>query len=566
MSAAAVGQPCQHFLALAVVSCWVLARLNGKTATFRSKTMIHRLMLLLLPIGLLGCSGGSTPEEEAATRAPNILFAIADDASYPHFSAYGCKWVNTPNFDRIAEEGLLFTRAYTPNAKCAPSRSCIITGRNSWQLEEGANHWPYFPAKFKSYAEALAEQGYFVGKTGKGWAPGVALDASGRKRDLVGADYSQLKTSPPTSQISDNDYAGNFAAFLDQKPEGQPFCFWYGSTEPHRAYEYGSGAKRTGRQPEAIAEVPAYWPDNDTVRNDMLDYALEIEYFDQHLGQMLQALEQRGLLENTLVVVTSDNGMPFPRAKANSYEIANHMPLAIRWPKGIPQPGRRVDALVSFIDFAPTFLAVAGLGPAASGMSPITGQSLLPLFEKESPNWLRDYILMGKERHDVGRPNDVGYPIRAILQDSFLLIHNLRPGRWPVGPPQTGYLATDGGATKTQVLDSRVEEPEAPYWEWCFGKRPELELYDLRTDPDCIHNLSGEEAYRGQQQKMEARLWEALEAEGDPRARDEAAPFDHYLYSHEKDRGFYNRMMRGEPVEAGWVNPSDFEPDFPDRQ
>ncbi len=528
--------------------------------------MRNRLALLLLALWVLSCGEQAEQADAESAQPPNILFAIADDASYPHFSAYGCDWVHTPSFDRVAEEGLLFTRAYTPNAKCAPSRSCIITGRNSWQLKEAANHWPYFPPQFKSYAEALAEKGYFVGKTGKGWAPGVALDSSGQKRDLVGVDFSRLKTVPPTAQISDNDYAANFDAFLEQKPEGKPFCFWYGSTEPHRAYEYGSGAELTGRQPRAIREVPAYWPDNDTVRNDMLDYALEIEYFDQHLGRMLQALEQRGLLENTLVVVTSDNGMPFPRAKANSYEIANHMPLAIRWAKGIPQPGRQVDALVSFIDFAPTFLAVAGLEPAASGMSPITGQSLLPLLEKESPDWPRDYILMGKERHDVGRPDDVGYPIRTILQDSFLLIRNLRPERWPAGPPQTGYLATDGGATKTQVLDSRVEAPEAPYWDWCFGKRPGVELYDLRSGPDCVRNLAGQPAFQERQQRMEAQLWEALRAEGDPRARGEGAQFDTYRYSNEKDRDFYNRMMRGAPVEAGWVEPTDFEPDFPNRQ
>ena len=98
-------------------------------------------------------------ESQAAER-PNILFCIADDASYPHMGAYGCDWVKTPAFDRVARQGLLFTRAYTPNAKCAPSRACILTGRNSWQLKEACNHIPFFPAEFKSYVEALAEHGY----------------------------------------------------------------------------------------------------------------------------------------------------------------------------------------------------------------------------------------------------------------------------------------------------------------------------------------------------------------------------------------------------------------------
>src|SRR5690606_12425520 len=89
-------------------------------------------------------------------KPPNILFAIADDASWRSFSAYGNKWIKTPAFDEVAKKGILFQNAYTPNAKCAPSRSCILTGRNSWQLEEAANHSPHFPEKFKTYAEALA--------------------------------------------------------------------------------------------------------------------------------------------------------------------------------------------------------------------------------------------------------------------------------------------------------------------------------------------------------------------------------------------------------------------------
>ncbi|MEQ8704975.1 MAG: sulfatase [Phaeodactylibacter sp.] len=526
-----------------------------------------RLSILCLCLLFLvaGCTAPSATEQPGESTPVNILFAIADDASYPHFSAYGCEWIATPNFDRVAKEGLLFTRAYTPNAKCAPSRSCIITGRNSWQLEEAANHWPYFPAHFKSYVEVLNEQGYFTGKTGKGWAPGIALDSSGQQRHLAGPDFSAVKTTPPTPDISNIDYAANFAEFLNARPEDQPFCFWYGGIEPHRAYTYGSGPELTGRAISQIDSVPAYWPDNERVRTDMLDYAAEIEHFDRHLGRMLDTLEAKGLLDNTLIVVTSDNGMPFPRAKSNSYEMANHMPLGIRWPNGIKEPGRTVDAFVSFIDFAPTFLEAAGVKAASANIQPMTGQSLMPILRSEKEK-IRDYVLMGKERHDVGRPDDVGYPIRTLLKDSFLLIQNLKSARYPVGPPQTGYLATDGGATKTEVLNSRLETPDAPYWAWCFGKRAATELYDLRTDTDCIFNLAGQTEYATVQQEMSQQLWAALKAEGDPRAFGKGDQFDAYLYSHEKDRDFYNRMIRREPVEAGWVEPTDFEPDFPKRK
>src|SRR5690606_16821084 len=114
-------------------------------------------------------------------------------------------------------------------AKCAPSRSCILTGRNSWQLEEAANHSPDFPAKFTTFVEALGKHGYHTGHTAKGWAPGNPGEIDGKKRELVGPAYNQHKTTGPTNQINTNDYAANFEDFLDQKPEGVPFSFWYGS-------------------------------------------------------------------------------------------------------------------------------------------------------------------------------------------------------------------------------------------------------------------------------------------------------------------------------------------------
>ena len=185
--------------------------------------------------------------DDATASRPNILFCIADDASYPHFGAYGCTWTETPAFDRVAREGILFTNAWTPNAKCAPSRACILTGRNTWQLEAACNHMPYFPVKFRTYAEVLAEHDYFVGKTAKGWAPGVAVDADGNRRQLTGRGFESRREAPPTGGISNTNYAGNFEDFLDARPDGQPFCFWYGCREPHRRYEFGSGVELGGR-------------------------------------------------------------------------------------------------------------------------------------------------------------------------------------------------------------------------------------------------------------------------------------------------------------------------------
>ncbi len=512
--------------------------------------------VLLMSILFAGCS-----EKSEKPPRPNILFAIADDASWKHFGAYGCDWVETPAFDRVAESGILFTRAYTPNAKCAPSRSCILTGRNSWQLEEAANHSPYFPAKFKTYAEALGENGYWVGSVAKGWAPGDPGEINGKRRQLTGPKFDEFKTKPPAKHINSNDYARNFEAFLEKRPEGQPFCFWYGSTEPHRRYEFEAGIKKGGKDKAQIDEVPDFWPDVDTVRTDMLDYAFEIEYFDKHLQRMLKKLEEIGELDNTLVIVTADNGMPFPRVKGQVYEYSNHLPLAIMWPNGIKNPGRVVDDFVNFIDFTPTYFELAGLTAEEIGMQPITGKSLTDIFYSEKEGNVvpdRDFVLVGKERHDVGRPDDVGYPVRGIISDGYLYLRNFKPDRWPKGNPETGYLNCDGSPTKTYLLNTRRNKEIMEFWQLNFGKRAAEELYDIEADPFCMNNLAQNEKYAALKTNLGEKMTQKLKEQNDPRIMGNGNIFDNYEYSGGV-RNYYNRYMSGENVPAGWVNKTDYD-------
>ncbi|MCB0632508.1 MAG: sulfatase [Saprospiraceae bacterium] len=524
-----------------------------------NKVQLTTTVLALL-ILLSACR---TTEPEKPPSPPNILFAIMDDATYLHMSAYGCDWVNTPNFDRVAQNGILFQNAYTPNAKCAPSRSCILTGRNSWQLEEAANHWPYFPAKFKVFTEVLAENGYAVANTGKGWAPGIARHADGSKRNLMVNTFSEIKTIPPTPAIGKIDYAANFSAFLDQKGNA-PFFFWYGGQEPHRGYEYGSGIAKGGKSLSQIddSEVFAFWPATDSVKTDLLDYAFEIEYFDMQLGKMLDTLEARGELSNTLVVITADNGMPFPRVKGQEYEYSNHLPLAVMWADGIDHPGRTVDDYISFIDFAPTFLEVAGVGEAAGGMAAITGNSFTDILYSDQDGMIdpgRNSVLIGKERHDIGRPNDEGYPIRGLVKDGKLYLHNFETDRWPGGNPETGYLNCDGGATKSVVLRSVFQPSTFPYWNASFGKRPQEELFDIANDPDCMNNLALSEQHNDLLTQMKNELFGRLTEQGDPRMAGNGAIFDQYAYADTTGAHFYERYFKGEPLNWGWVNDSDFQ-------
>jgi hypothetical protein len=494
-----------------------------------------------------------------AAERPNVLFCIADDWG-AHAGVYGTPWVKTPAFDRVAKEGVLFNNAFTPVAKCAPSRAIVLTGRHAWQNEEAGNHMAYFPAKLKSWPEVLAEQGLHMGITGKGWGPGIANDADGNPRKITGKNYAKRTTKPPTDDMGKTDYAANFVDFLNEASTDQPWCFWYGATEPHRSYEFQSGVHKGGMKLSDIDRVPDYWPDEETVRHDMLDYAFEVEYMDRHLGLMLDELEKRGMLDNTFVIVTSDHGMPFPRSKGYAYFDSNHVPLAIRWPQGLKAPGRIVDDFVNFTDIAPTILDLVGLDATACGMQPFTGTSWRPIWESSQSGRIvteRDHTLVGKERTDVGRPNDGGYPIRGIVTDSHLFLRNYEPGRWPAGNPETGYLDTDASPTKTLILERGRRDRSDKYWQLNFGMRPPEELYLRELDPFCSKNVASDPNYLSLSKELLVRMENELKTQGDPRMFGAGGIFDGYRPT--TGEGYYEKYMQGKERKAGWVSPTDYE-------
>jgi arylsulfatase A-like enzyme len=486
-----------------------------------------RREFLASALGAAALQAGAPGATAQTRQRPNILFAIADDWSHGHAGAYGCQWVNTPAFDRVAKEGVLFHNCFTSNPKCSSCRASILTGRNTWQLEEAVNHFGVFPAKFPVYPDLLEQAGYLVGFTGKGWGPGD-YRAGGHRRNPAGDEYARRELDPPFQYMSSKDYGRNFDDFLAARKPGQPFCFWFGTQEPHRAYEDGAGA-RSGRDPKAV-ELPAYYPDSDLIRRDMLDYAVEVEWFDVHLGRILRKLEEVGELDNTFVVATSDHGMPFPRVKGQIYEHGFHLPLAIRW--GGIQGGRTVDDFINVRDFAPTFLELAGVEPPA----PMTGHSFAGELRSGKSGRIdasRTRMLVGKERHDLGRPHDLGYPVRALRTPEHLYIRNYEPDRWPAGNPETGYRNCDDSPTKSFVLRKFDQ-----YYRMSFGKRPAEELYRISDDPDCIRNLAGDPAHAELKQSMRDEMESMLRAEGDPRVLGNAAVFDTYQYTGAKDHSY----------------------------
>lgn len=496
---------------------------DGACAVVTMRLVMTRLFVFLFILA----SVVATPAAEA--KRPNILFIIFDDLGWQHVGAYGCQWVKTPNFDRVAREGVLFRSAFTSNPKCSPCRASILTGRNTWQLEEASCHNGIFPSKFAVYPDLLEQAGYAVGLTGKGWGPGD-YKSTGFKRNPAGPSFDGAKNAVPTTGIAPADYAKNFETFLAQRPKDKPFCFWMGFHEPHRPYEFHSGT-RLGKKLEDVV-VPSYLPDVTAVRSDLADYSIEVEWGDAHIGKALDALKAAGELENTLVIVTSDHGMPFPYVKGQIHADGFHIPLAMRWGAAI-KPGRVVEDFINVRDFAPTFMELAGLKPHEQ----MTGKSLVNLIRSEKSGWIehRDVMLAGKERHDLGRPFDLGFPVRAIRTKEFLYVHNYFPDRWPACNPETDFGNCDPSPTK-EVL--KLLGPGNHFYELSFGKRQADELYRLSDDPEGVRNLANDPAFEEKMRELRSTMLSMLIDEKDPRALGNGSIFDTYKYVSSRAKGY----------------------------
>ncbi len=458
----------------------------------------------------IAVAAAATTTRAAADKRPNILFCLADDWGWPHAGACGDPVVKTPTFDRLAAEGVLFERAFVAAPSCTPCRNALMTGQWHWRLGQGANLWSTLHPRYPVFPRLLEDAGYFVGHWRKAWGPG-RWQALGRKEHPAGRQFRK-----------------GFGDFLKQRPKDTPFCFWLGTSDPHRPYAAGSGAG-SGIDIDTI-RLPADLPDSQIVRRDVADYYFEVQRWDGDVGRAVERLEDAGELENTIVVMSGDHGMPFPRHKCNLYDAGTRVPLAVRWGAKAPG-GRRVADFVSFTDLAPTFLEAAG----AAVPEQMTGRSLLDILLSKKSGQVdpgRDHVLTGRERHTPAqeKPSMAGYPMRAIRTDRHLYIRNFAPDRWPAGVPAdsthgTPYADCDGGPTKSHIIAHRDDPAVRPFYDLAFAKRPAEELYDVAADPGQVNNVAGDPKYAAVRKKLAARLDAALKETGDPRVTDAPVTF-----------------------------------------
>ena len=424
-------------------------------------------------------------------KKPNILFIVADDWS-KHAGIFGDKVVRTPNIDRLGKNGLIFDQAFCSAASCSPSRASILTGKHPHQIAEGGNLWGSLPVSIPNFVSLIQVSGGFVGSEQKGWGPGN-FKIGGYQDNPAGKNFK------------------NFEEFLGAKPKDKPFFFWFGSIDPHRDYVKGTG-EQAGLDPQKV-KVPGFLPDTDVVRKDILDYYFEVERFDSNVGKLIATLESKGELENTLIVITSDNGMPFPRAKATCYDSGTNIPLIMYW-KGKIKSARSSE-LVSLIDLAPTMLDVMGIEKPAD----LPSKSLINLINGR-PIAHRNAVFVERERHANVRKGDLGYPVRGIRTKEFLYLRNFEPNRFPAGDPQKWvavgpYGDIDDSPSKQLIMSDSANY--AFYFNRTLKKRGSEELYDLKNDPSQLHNLANEKRYDKQKNKLKIELEAWMKRTNDPR-------------------------------------------------
>ncbi len=517
-------------------------------------------------------------------RRPNILFAFADDwgryaSVYEkiHGDQSLSAAIATPTIDRIAGEGALFTNAVVPAPTCTPCRGSLLSGRYFWQTRLSAIlQGAVWDENIPTYPRLLEAEGYHTGATYKTWGPGVpaGVPAYGTPEHYyndAGREFGQFshvvtrrvaggETVDQAKEFLYSEVRGNFTDFMNARGEGQPFCYWWGPTNTHRTWEKGSGKALWGLEPDDLkGRLPDFFPDVPEVREDVADYLGECMAYDRGLAVIVDELEQRGELDDTLIVVSGDHGMPgFPRAKCNLYDIGCEVALMARLP-GTIAAGQVIDDVTNLMDLAPTFMEAAGCEPVPGMAGVSLWGRLTGRAEESAPE--QDWAITGRERHvATAREWNLPYPQRAIRTRDFFYIHNFEPDRWPIGDPKgmddlsappipwealardtrAAYADLDAGPTKAWMVHHRAEPTHTPNFLLGFDKRPREELFDLREDPHQMINVAHDPAYEATRQALHDVLMAELRRQRDPRVCDEecryeASPFTDVLEHNSSD-------------------------------
>ncbi len=419
----------------------------------------------------------------------SVLFLIADDWS-PLARCYGDPVIHTPNIDALAERGITFDHAFCTTPSCAPSRATILTGLHSHKHGQyghthGRHTFRTLP-ELPTLPRLLRAAGVFCGMIGKQHT---------YPREVYPWDYDRGDSSP--DRIDHRDpmaVAGAVREFLG-RAEGKPFYLHVGFPTPHREPDgFGNsvvlpGVEKRIYSPDEVP-VPGFLPDLPPVRDDLADYYQAVSRFDFAVGRVVAELERSGRGEETLIVLTSDHGMPFPGAKASFYDSGHRCPLVVVPPGGKPAI-ERSPALVGWTDYLPSFCQWFGV-PVPEECH---GRSFLPVLETREPEGWEE-VFLSHTFHGVTE----FFPYRIIRSREWKYVLLLYPGLTAPIPIDI-YRSPSWQAIETDRVAKMGSRATAD-----FLHPPEEQLFHVARDPLETRNLAGDPAHGDRLQSFRGKM------------------------------------------------------------
>ncbi|MDZ7691103.1 MAG: sulfatase [Balneolaceae bacterium] len=401
---------------------------------------------------LTACEENGTETQEL--DKPNILWITSEDNS-PYLGAYGDSLAVTPNLDKLADQGIVYENAFATTPVCAPSRFTLITGlyANVMGTENMRSTFP-IPEKIQFFPEFLREAGYHT-------------------TNNVKKDYNTVDQPEAWVESSDS------ATYKTREP-GQPFFHVRNFTTTHESRLHDP-IDTLMHDPQEMS-LPPYHPETSEIRTDWAHYYDQMTKMDVQVGEISDELEASGEAENTIIFYYSDHGGVLPRSKRFMFESGLHVPLIVYFPPKYqhlaPENTERNDRLVSFVDFAPTVLSLAGIEPPEY----MHGKPFLGEYADQPREYVHNYRGRMDERFDL---------VRSVRDKEFLYVRNYMPHR--IYGQHLTYLwrAPSMASWHNEFLNSNLNETQRRF----FETKPAEELYRIDQDPHNVRNLAGNPEY-----------------------------------------------------------------------
>ncbi len=415
-----------------------------------------------------------------AQEKPNFVLIIADDVGWNDVGCYGNEVVKTPNIDKLSAEGLRFTNAFLTTSSCSPSRCSIISGKYPHSTGAAELHTP-LPESQLPFPLLLKENNYYTAQAGKwhmGPAPHRAFDR-----------YTDFDKSDHSDGYVDTDGGENYwVQFIRERPKDKPFFFWLASHDAHRPFT--ADTFKITHDPAKI-KVPLYLADTPETRHDLASYYNEIGRFDYYIGKVLEELRREGVLENTVIIVMSDNGRPFPRCKTRVYDSGMKTPFVVFWPKGLKNKGIITESLISSIDVAPTLLELAGVKVPDD----YQGRSFVPILKNPTAE-IRNEVFSEHNWHDYEAYE------RMMRTKDFLYLWNARPNLTNGGPADSKSSPSQHALNKVRD-EGKLTPAQADVF---IAPRPAEELFDVKNDQLQLLNLASLPKFQDKLKEMRMLL------------------------------------------------------------